>query len=132
VVGNPELAKSDRRQSHNDESSGTFYYVHPVWHNGPAEQRLWLGSSRYFCGCQRRIANSNSDSNGDGYAHCHSNGNCNSNCNSYSYCYCHSHTDSYCNGVRKRHAHAKTHADSEARAISQTSSVAPAKALIPP
>jgi len=129
VVGNPELAKSDRRQSHNDESSGTFYYVHPVWHNGPAEQRLWLGSSRYFCGCQRRIANSNSDSNGDGYAHCHSNGNCNSNCNSY--CYCHSHTDSYCNGVRKRHAHAKTHADSEARAISQTSSVAPAKALIP-
>ena len=72
-------------------------------HGGSAKQRIWLGPSRYFCGCEQRIANTDTDSNG--HLDANSDGDCNSdgepisdtnsNVNTYSYCYCHSHSYSY-------------------------------------
>jgi hypothetical protein len=58
-----------------------------------AEQRIWVGPDRYFCGCEQRIAHTNAYGDGD----CNSNRGCDSdtnrNCNGYSYSY--SHSDAY-------------------------------------
>jgi hypothetical protein len=65
-----------------------------VRHRGSTKRRVWLGSGGYFCGCERRIANSDSD------------GNCNSHgySDGHSYSYSNAQTD----------AHAQVWADTEA------------------
>jgi hypothetical protein len=75
MVGDAEPAKSNRRQSDSDEQRSAFYFIHSVRHGGAAKQCLWLGPSRYFCGCERRIANTDtySESNPHIDAYCHTN-----------------------------------------------------------
>ena len=80
-------------------------------HGGSAKQRIWLGPSRYFCGCGRRIANTDTDSkskcntysdgnsdrdscrNTDAYSNSDGDRNSDTNTNAYSYCHPYSYFD---------------------------------------
>ena len=90
---------------------------------GSAKQRIWLGPSRYFCGCEQRVANTNTDSNGylnaNSDANSNGDGNCNSDTNVNAYSYCHSYTYFHA----QSDAHAKIWPIGEASSDSGASSI---------
>ena len=67
-----------------------------------SKQRVWLGPGGYFCGCERRIANSDSERDG------------NSDTNTYSNAHGYSDGHSYSYSNAQTDAHAEICANSEA------------------
>ena len=67
-------------------------------HRRSTKQRVWLGPGGYFCGCERRIANSDSDRDGNSDTNTHRDSD--------------RHSHSYSNA--QTHAHAQVWADTEA------------------
>jgi hypothetical protein len=78
-----------------------------VWHSGSAEQRLWLGSSRYSSCCPRRITHAYADGN--------SNGNTDSNSDA------HSNRNGYIDAKREPNAHSYSHGYTETSSVAATS-----------
>jgi len=79
-----------------------------VRHGGTAEQRLWLGPSRHFCGCERWIANPHTDSDSNAIpAATLPNINTNSDANSHS----HSHSDGYTYGNHSASSNGHAYSD---------------------
>jgi len=93
-----------------------------VRHAGSAKQCVWLGSTRYFCGCWRRIANTDTDGNSHLDANSHGNSNCYSNSN------CNSNGDRYCDGIA--HSHAAPDANGQTGAISTPASHTSAATIV--
>jgi hypothetical protein len=87
LVSHSKPQKPDHREPRRLGQRSAFYFFHPVRRRGATKQRIWMGPGGYFCGCERRIANSDAysyaDGNGNGDAdgnpnrepHCNSIGN---------------------------------------------------------
>ena len=43
-----------------------------MWHRRSPKQRIWMGSGRHICGCDRRIPFANTHSNCNSYCYSHS------------------------------------------------------------
>jgi len=79
-----------------------------VRHRRSTKQRVWLGSGRYPCRCQRRIANSDSDSDSNGNAYGYSNANRDRDGDSYSYSYSNARTQDCADTKASSHTRAQT------------------------